>query len=63
MMMMVMKVKIEAIQWPFYLTAHLVNRPEQVIEVHDNDGVPHGREGAVERVGLSLMDRIIQLEF
>lgn len=44
-------------QPPLYLTAHLVQCPEQVIEVHDSDGVPHGREGAAERVGLSLRDR------
>lgn len=48
---------------PRYLTAHLVQRPEQVIEVQKNDGVPPGREGAVERVRLSLADRIRQSEF
>lgn len=45
---------------PRYLTAHLVYCPEQVIEVHKNDGVPHGGVGAVERVGLSLAEQVRQ---
>lgn len=39
-----------------YLLAHLVHCPKQVVEVQEDEGVPHGREGAMERVRLSLLD-------
>ncbi len=39
-----------------YLLAHLVHCPPQVVEVQHDDGVPHEREGAFERVRLSLLD-------
>lgn len=38
----------------FYLLAHLIHCPEEVVEVHDIKWVPHGREGGMEWVGLSL---------
>lgn len=43
-------------QFLIYLLAHLVHCPPQVVEVQQDDGVPHGREGAFERVRLSLLD-------
>lgn len=37
-----------------YLPAHLIQSPEQVVEVQNDDRVPHGREGAFKRVRLPL---------
>ena len=38
-----------------YLLPHLVHLLEQVVEVHYGQGVPHGRERALEAVALSLL--------
>lgn len=43
-------------QFSPHLLAHLIDRPKQVVEVQEREGVPNGREGALERVRLSLLD-------
>lgn len=42
-----------------HLLSHLIHGPEEVVEIQHDEGVPHGREGASEGVGLPLSSQSI----